>query len=480
MNVPKPRRLVVQIVFLASCVAVSACASSDPGNGNVPGGSGGSAGSRGSGGSGGGGGRQSGSGGTGGSATGGGTGGSTGAGGGTSSGGSTGAGGGTSNGGSTGAGGTGDAAGSGGTSGGDAGASDAPVSGAWKYSKVITIDTTATGAGVMEDVMKYPVAVVLDATRIDFAQTQANGADIRFFDSTGKALAHHIELWDRASSSAAVWVLLDVVKGNSKDQTIVMKWGHATAPDTSDSKAVFKREDGFVGVWHLDEDGNTTANGYKDASSHEAHGTGVALAPGSRVNGRIGKAQHLQNPTGQNTAKWIRVDGEKATQFNPGPPITVSIWALADSYPIRSYETIIAKGDTSWTLQKVMYPAGTGYQSCVFSGATNDHSCSYNFAGQPLVTKQWLHFMLVLQDPRQILYINGKFNSMRDDGQWRQGAHPLGIGNQSQILGGRRQWDGILDEARVMQVLRGPAWAKLEFESQKENPTLLKFGQTQM
>ncbi|HEY0706928.1 MAG TPA: DUF2341 domain-containing protein [Polyangia bacterium] len=473
MNVFKPRRLVLQVVFFASSLAMSACSSSDPaGSANVPSGSGGTAGSRGSGGTGG---SRSGTGGS--AATGGSTGSAgSGAGGSTSTGGTTSSGGSPGAGGSTGAGGS---ASTGGTSGSDAGSSDAPASGAWKYSKVITIDTTSTGAAVMEDVMKYPLAVILDATRIDFAQTQANGADIRFFDSTGKALAHHIELWDRASSSAALWVLLDVVKGNSKDQTIVMKWGNATAPDISDSKAVFKREDGFVGVWHLDEDGNTTANGYKDASSHEAHGTGIALAPGSRTNGRIGKAQLLDNPTGQNTAKWIRVDGEKATQFNPGPPITVTIWALANSYPIRSYETIIAKGDTSWTLQKVMYSTGTGYQSCLFSGAINNHACAYNFAGQPLVTKQWLHFMLALQEPNQILYINGKHNSMSNLAQWQKGAHPLGIGNQSQILGGRRQWDGILDEARVMQVLRGPAWAKLEFESQKENPTLLKFGETQ-
>ncbi|HEY0711888.1 MAG TPA: DUF2341 domain-containing protein [Polyangia bacterium] len=477
MNVFKPRGLVLQAVFLASCVAVSGCSSAEPGA-NVPGGSGGSAGSRG----GGSGGRQStgGSSGTGGSASGGSAG--SGSGGSASNGGSTGSGGSTSTGGSTGSGGsagTGGSTGSGGSSGGDAGAGDTAVSGAWKYSKVITLDTTASGAGVMEDVMKYPVAVILDATRIDFAQAHMNGADIRFFDSTGKALPHHIELWDRASSSAAVWVLLDVVKGNNKDQSIVMKWGNATAPDTSDSKAVFKREDGFVGVWHLDEDGNTTANGYKDSSSHEAHGTGVAMVAGSRVNGRIGKANQLENPTGQNTARWIRVDGEKATQFNPGPPITVSIWALANSYPIRSYETIIAKGDTSWTLQKVMYSTGIGYQSCLYSNAIMNHACAYNFAGQPLVTKQWLHFMLVLQEPRQALYINGKFNAMSDLAQWQKGAHPLGIGNQTQILGGRRQWDGILDEARVMQVARPLAWAKLEFESQKENPTLLKFGETQ-
>src|SRR5688572_26125698 len=84
----------------------------------------------------------------------------------------------------------------------------------WTYSRTIALDTTASGANVTEDVAKYPLAVLLDRSRFDFSQAQTNGADIRFFDSAGKALPHAIELWDKESGSAAIWVLLDVVKGN--------------------------------------------------------------------------------------------------------------------------------------------------------------------------------------------------------------------------------------------------------------------------
>jgi hypothetical protein len=348
--------------------------------------------------------------------------------------------------------------------------------GDWRYSKTLTLDTTAAGANVTEDVEKYPLAVLLDRSRFDFSQAQASGGDIRFFDATGKALPHAIEQWDREAGSAAIWVLVDAVKGNSRDQSIVMQWGHPGAADISDSKAVFSRENGFVGVWHLDEDGNTEPDGFKDSSAHEAHGTGVGMIPGSRVDARIGKGAHLNNPRGQDTARWIRVSGEKARQFNPGPPITVSIWALGHSYPIRSYETMIAKGDTSWTLQRVQYSTGQGYQCCVRT--PNYHLCGYNFAGQGLVTNEWLHFMVVLEEPSMKLYINGQLNASQSDGPWKKGNHDLGIGNQTQNLGGRRQWDGILDEARVMQAARRPGWAKLDYESQRQSPTLLTFGET--
>jgi hypothetical protein len=348
----------------------------------------------------------------------------------------------------------------------------------WKYSKTITLDTTPAGANVAEDVERYPLAVLLDRTRFDFEQAQPGGADIRFFDSAGKPLPHAIELWDKPAGKAAIWVLLDRVKGASQDQSIVMRWGHPRAPDASDSKAVFRTDDGFVGVWHLDEEGNTNPGGYRDASDYQAHATGVGMIPGSRVDARVGKGVHLDNPKGQETARWIRVSGEKTTRFNPGPPpITASIWALGYSYPIRSYETMIAKGDTSWTVQRVNYSSGQGYQSCV--RVPSYHLCAYNFAGQGLVTKQWLHFMVVLQEPSMKIYINGQLNASQEAGPWNKGTHDLGIGNQTQALKGRRQWDGILDEARVMQAARGPGWAKLDYESQREAPTLLRFGETQ-
>jgi tetratricopeptide (TPR) repeat protein len=343
----------------------------------------------------------------------------------------------------------------------------------WRYSQTITLDTSSSGADVPDDVTRYPLAVQLDKSRFDFSQAQANGADLRFFTSDGAPLAHAIELWDPQAGQAAIWVLMDVVKGNRRDQSIVMRWGHTTAPNISDTRKVFTREDGFVGVWHLNEEGNTAADGYRDSSAHDAHGTGIGLAPGARVDARIGKGVHLDNPTGQNTARWIRVGGDKAAAFNPGQ-LTVSIWALAHSFPIRSYETMIAKGDTSWTLQRVQYPSGQGFQTCV--RAVGYHLCAYNFAAQRLVTNEWLHFMVVLDEPEMKLYINGQLNATRSAGPWEKGAHDLGIGNQTQVLGGRRQWDGILDEARVMQGARSASWAKLDFESQRASPRLLKFG----
>ena len=75
---------------------------------------------------------------------------------------------------------------------------------------------------------------------------------------------------------------VDSVAGNNATQSINMYWGNASAGDASDSRRC-SAADSFVGVWHLDEDGSTTAGGYKDASAAGNHGTGVQPRAAARA-----------------------------------------------------------------------------------------------------------------------------------------------------------------------------------------------------
>ncbi|HSC86108.1 MAG TPA: LamG-like jellyroll fold domain-containing protein [Polyangiaceae bacterium] len=338
--------------------------------------------------------------------------------------------------------------------------------------RTLLLDTSASGANVTETVTHYPLAVRLGADDVDFSAAGPDGSGLRFTQN-GHPLPYEVELWDAVGRTALVWILVDEVLGATAAQELELSWGEVE----SSAGPVFATADGFYGVWHLNEDGNTAEGGYHDASEHGGHGTGVGLAPGSSVPARLGRGTRLENPTGQNTARWVRVSGEKASAYNPDGPLTVSIWALAKSYPIYSYETIFSKGDTSWSLQRVTYEPDRGYQSCLLAGSgTTYHFCIYDFEKQPLVTDEWLHFMLVLDEPSMRLYIDGELNAEGSGYSWNQGSHPLGIGNQTQF-DGRRQWDGILDEARVMRAARPAAWAKLDYESQREQQTLVSWAQ---
>jgi hypothetical protein len=350
---------------------------------------------------------------------------------------------------------------------------------AFKYARAVKMNTAAGGANVAGNVDNFPVAVVLDASSFDFSQAKDHGEDVRFAKADGTLLPYAIESWDRAAQAAAIWVKVDRVLGNNDAQSFQMHWGSAGALDAGDSKAVFDTKDsGFVGVWHLDEEGNSEPLGYKDASANEAHATGVLMAPGSRVAGRVGKGTLLQNSKADPKEQWIKVDSEKRTSLNTTPgAITVSLWALARSFPARStiggYETIISKGDTSWTLQR--RGENNDWECCTRVPAY--HSCAISKTKTALDT--WFHFAIVFANPTQTLYINGLKDATATDQGWLMGDHPLGLGQQTQSLNGKRNWDGILDEARVANVARSADWIKLDFESQKQGQKFLTFGPIQ-
>ena len=328
----------------------------------------------------------------------------------------------------------------------------------------------------MADVDNYPVAVNLNGMNFDFAQAKDDGADIRFGKADGSPLAHAIEHWDRAGQTASIWVKVDKVVGNNNSQSINMYWGNTAAPDASDSKKVFDTTQGFIGVWHLADPGSTAADGYKDASGNEAHGTGFGFTAASSIAGRIGKATRIVNAMNQ----WVRVDGPKLPLFDTQNKMTISIWVKADRLVGRApigYDTVFSKGDSAWTIQRL--GRGSTMETCVRPGA---HLCAIGKTQiQTGEAAPWYHVTAVLDHPNLRFYTNGAPDGTAGGGgTWRKGVHPVGIGVQSQYVNSEpRFWDGPVDEARVMGVAKDANWIKLEYESQKDGSKFLVFGPTQ-
>lgn len=61
---------------------------------------------------------------------------------------------------------------------------------------------------------------------------------------------------------------------------------------------------------------------------------------------------------------------------------------------------------------------------------------------------------------------------------WTSGDYPVGIGNQSQFPTQGRFWDGLLDEARVLAVVKDDHWIKLDYVSQREGQRLVRLSPT--
>jgi len=354
---------------------------------------------------------------------------------------------------------------------------------AWKFVQELRLDTSAAGANVLGDVTNFPLAIALGTSNFNFAQGRSDGSDIRFsVDQNGAPLSYHIESWLPSNQTALVWVKVPRVRGNLMGQRIFMHWGNAEAKEAGDAKAVFDTREGWVGVWHLAEAGGMEAGGYKDATANAAHGTGVNMVRNSRVDARVGPGALFDYPANQ----WIRIGGAKRTIFDITNRLTFSIWAKAHDYGNKGsgkngYETMFAKGDNSWRLQKFGLrtwhkPPADLIEICVEQPPRADLCV---VGKTDMATNQWFHLVGVHDHPRVRLYANGVLDKEETFAvPWRSDDHAVGIGNQSQFPDKGRQWDGALDEARVLNVVKDEHWIKLDYESQREGQRLLTFGQT--
>jgi flagellar hook assembly protein FlgD len=123
---------------------------------------------------------------------------------------------------------------------------------AWSGHRDIVLNTSSNGAGTTADVHNFPVLIRLGSAEAAtiLAQGGTNGASIRFSKADNATpLPYEIEQW--TTTSAAIWVKVDTIKGNNATQKIRMHWGNGAAASESNGPAVFDTANGFVGAWHF-------------------------------------------------------------------------------------------------------------------------------------------------------------------------------------------------------------------------------------
>ncbi|MGL6096699.1 MAG: DUF2341 domain-containing protein [Fimbriiglobus sp.] len=324
-------------------------------------------------------------------------------------------------------------------------AGDAPAG--WKHTGTLTLLSTPDGANLPATaaVTDFPVIVRLNRDWFDFTQARPDGADLRFSTADGKPMAHQIEEWDAKAGTAAVWVRVPAITGNSR-QTLRMDWGNADAPNTSDGNAVFNESNGYLTVVHMG------AAVRDDVGTVAIQDTGTTPTPGV-----IGTARHFNGNArvacGENIAGFPAADA----------PHTTEVWLR----PERANGTLIGWGNEKPQGKVVMQFRGPPHvrMDCWFSGA--------NVESKGLIPlNEWTHVAHVCQRGDSRLYVNGVLAGVST----AKGS-PLNIKNTVGLWIGNWRNDqeflGDLDEARVSKVTRSTDWMKLQFENQKPMQTLV-------
>ena len=317
----------------------------------------------------------------------------------------------------------------------------------WQHSGSMFILTTPEGANLPASatVKDFPVLVRLNKDFFDFGNAKADGADLRFSTKNGEPLAYQIDEWDPVGGTAAVWVRIPVIQGNTR-QEIKLHWGKADAASESNGKAVFNKSNGYLSVFHL---GDAAKD---EVGSLEVKDTGTTATAGI-----VGGARHFPGKAGVSGGDKI------ATLPTGASPHSSEAW-FRTSTP---NSTIVGWGNEQEYGKVVMQFISPPRISmdCYFSRG------SVASEGR-IALGEWTHVVHTYQENESLVYVNGQLA-----GSNTKDHVPMAIKSPARFwIGGwydNYTFVGDLDEVRISKVTRPAEWVRLQYENQKPLQTLV-------
>jgi hypothetical protein len=341
----------------------------------------------------------------------------------------------------------------------------------WLYSSAIYLNTSATGANVLNNVRNFPILIRLDPSIFkDFAHTLPNGADLRFGKADNTVLPFQIERWidgENNNDTAEVWVQLDTVYGNSISQYIKIFWGKSEVASTSDGSAVFDTANAYTGAWHMNQNPGGASPQIMDATVNGINGySRGAMNSSNLASGIIGKGIYFDGIN-----DYISFGNGPKVDIAGNANITISAWVKLSTR--NEWNAIFGKGDHQYHIQ--FRPSYVHDEFCIFDDT--DWRPAYSMSQPEIATNTWYYIAGTYNQASDTLslYRNGKLiatskadhiSSARDDS--------LAIGVNSEYMS--RYINGIIDEVQLSKTARSADWIKLSYENQKLHQTLVGFG----
>ncbi|MBI5753261.1 MAG: DUF2341 domain-containing protein, partial [Hydrogenophilales bacterium] len=316
--------------------------------------------------------------------------------------------------------------------------------GEWTSRKKITLDTTATGLPLKQEVATTAVLVRLHTGNFAFDSAKVDGSDLRFLAEDDKTpLKYHIEKFDGLAQIALVWVQVPKLQPGSKERHIWLYSGNESAVAGDDAKGSFDLNQ--TSVLHFGE----AQGSPKDAT---AYGNHAAQFDGSHIpGGMIGSAVAF------NGQQSLLIPASPTMKITAAAGATISFWvksSVAQSAPIvtlRDGKAAIEIGiDGSQAYAKVE------------GGATAGET---QRAGN-LAPGAWHHVSVTLAK-ELTLYVDGQPVAVA------AATSPELLGEV--IVG--RGFQGEVDELQIANVTRSPDAILLAAASQGPDTKLLALGE---
>jgi hypothetical protein len=303
-----------------------------------------------------------------------------------------------------------------------------------------------------QDLKSFPLLVVFQqGSRIDYTKTRNAGQDIRFTDEDGTTvIPHEIERWDEQGKSY-VWVGVPQIDGSSATDHIWVYYGHSTAPDGQDPAKVWNT--GYVGVWHLSQVPDGTANDIQDSSSTNSHGTSKGgMSAADQVNGPVGWCLDFD---GSNDY----IDMGDRPQFDV-QTYSWSLWLNANGAPTVG----VGNEQPLWNADTNFNFAWSHWGAVFKQAAVHRDAADWRSAQIPgtLSASTWYFIAGTYDGSILTVYLDGSPADTQSAGAPAASSGPLTVG--APISGGV-PFPGKLDEVRVSNVARSGDWIKAQYLS---------------
>lgn len=338
----------------------------------------------------------------------------------------------------------------------------------WKYKARISLNTSSTGAKLGSTLYQFPVLLRLAGDQFPSEASEA-GADFRLEKSNGDALPFEIMKWDASAKEALVWVLVDTLFKNTK-QEIKMRWGNPYAVSASVSAQVFDTAQGWSGVWHLAQTYQDEQNRIRtpDATYWKQDG----VLHGFLNWGVSPLTKTLQFDGFQNSVA-IGSDGIEIDNNN----FTLELWAKvenagAELVHLGDVDTVWDRGEKRVFLGTpgMPYLTSFGWRPTFLGRRVADNI--YAPCSTDVVASEWVHLVLrrtrVSGDSGVVdWFINGEpsgdasFRHVLESDNAEDSIH---LGND--VPGNARLIRGALAEFRFSQTARSAEWIRMDHYQQ--------------
>lgn len=310
----------------------------------------------------------------------------------------------------------------------------------------------------------FPVLVTLDPIVIsgfnyaDFG-SPADGADLRFSDSSGETgLYYEIESWN-TNGASFVWVQAPSIA--STNDAIMARWGKSgeTALPCTTNGAVWGSN--HLAVYHMNATNGATK--IRDYSAYRKDAT--IMATTNVLNGLIGLAQgyngtsaYLQGPT-------------NLVGYGVGSSFTLSAWVKSTA---TGLQCLLADGTTYQNAYGYLFVNPTNQAAYgLRTGVGGTSWAGYDSVPVPCTTGAW-HLVTQRYDGTSVqLFFDGVFKyTLAQSGVVYGGVNALSIGWRT----AGEYMKGAMDEVRISSSAASSNWIYACWFSQVSNSAFTAFG----